>query len=51
MKYLAQLNQLLTDIDNIEDFLKILALDGNIDMDCAKEILRMIQEAKNRALV
>lgn len=41
---------LLTDIDNLEDFIKISGADGKIDKQCANEILRLIQEAKNRAL-
>lgn len=49
-KELPKLMQLLTDIDNMEDFLKISAVDGKIDKDCAREILRLIQEMKDRAL-
>ena len=47
---MRELLQLLNEIDNMEDFIKISALDGKIDMDAAREILRMISEMKTRAL-
>lgn len=50
MDYLPKLNQLLTDIDNIEDFIKLSGIDGKIDMQACREILRLIKEAKDRAL-
>lgn len=50
MQDTKKLLQLLTDIDNLEDFIKISAVDGKIDKQCANEILRLIKEAKTLAL-
>lgn len=50
MKDTKKLLQLLTDVDNLEDFIKVSAVDGKIDNQCANEILRLIKEAKDRAL-
>ncbi len=44
---MQQLLQLLSDIDNLEDFIKI---DGKIDIQTANEILRLISNAKTLAL-
>jgi hypothetical protein len=48
--YLPKLNQLLSDIDFLEDFIKICAIDQEINMLAAKEMLRLIKDAKDRAL-
>lgn len=50
MNDLKKLLQLLDDIDNLEDFIKISGVDGKIDVQCANEILRLIKEAKSMAL-
>lgn len=50
MNDFQKLNQLLTDIDSIEDFIKLSAIDFKIDKQTGNELLRMISEAKNRAL-
>lgn len=42
----AKLMQLLTDINNIEDFIKV----SGINLQITNEILRLINEAKTRAL-
>jgi len=47
---MRQLLQLLTDIDNLEDFIKISAIDNKINSQTASELLRIIKEAKTRAL-
>ena len=47
---MRQLLQLLSDVDGIEDFIKLGAFDGKIDKQAATEILRLISEAKTRAL-
>ena len=47
---MSKLLQLINDIDNLEDFIKISALDYKIDNQTAKEILRLIKEAKTQAL-
>lgn len=49
MKDTYKLLQLLTDVDNLEDFIKISAVDGKIDKQCANELLRLIKDAKNLA--
>ncbi len=46
----AKLNQLLTDVDNLEDFIKISTADYKIDQQTGNEILRILTEAKTRAL-
>ena len=50
MDYLPKLNQLLTDIDLVEDLIKIAAIDQNMSLLTAKELIRLIKEAKDRAL-
>jgi len=47
---MEKLNQLLTDIDNLEDFIKVSAVDSRINEQTANEILRLIKEMKDRAL-
>lgn len=47
---MKKLLQLLTDIDSLEDFLKLSAFDGKIDKQTANELLRLIKEMKSRAL-
>jgi len=47
---MEKLNQLLTDIDNLEDFIKLEAVDMKINEQTANEIIRLISEMKNRAL-
>lgn len=46
----AKLLRLLTDIDNIKTFVIIIATQSQINKREAKEILRLINEAENRAL-
>lgn len=48
---MQKLLQLLSDIDNVEDFIKLSGIDGKIEQQTCNEILRLIQEAKNRALI
>ena len=47
---MEKLNQLLNDIDNLEDFIKVEAVDSRITEQTAREILRLISEMKDRAL-
>lgn len=47
---MEKLMQLLTDIDNMEDFIKISIVDFKIDNQTGREILRLISEMKTRAL-
>jgi len=47
---MQKLMQLLTDIDNLEDFIKITAIDKKIEEQTAREILRLISEMKTSAL-
>ena len=47
---MQQLMQLLDDIDFMEDFIKVSAIDYKIDEQTANEILRLISEMKTRAL-
>lgn len=47
---MKQLLNLLNDVDNLEDFIKLSAIDGKIDKQTAKEILRLISEMKIQAL-
>jgi hypothetical protein len=42
--------QLLNDIDNIEDFVKLSAFDYKMNEEVASEILRLIKQAKDRAI-
>lgn len=50
MDYLPKLNQLLSDVDLIEDFVKISFIDNKISEQAAAELLRLIKDAKNKAL-
>jgi hypothetical protein len=45
-----KLLQLLTEIDTLEDFIKICYADMKLDQQTAKEILRLISEMRTRAL-
>jgi len=45
-----KLMQLYSDVEWLEDFIKVSAADNKIDIRTANEILRMIREAKERAL-
>lgn len=45
-----KLLQLISDIDNLEDFIKLSGIDGKIDKQVCNEILRQLKEAKTRAL-
>jgi len=47
---MQKLAQLLSDIDNLEDFIKLIGFDKKIDTQSANEILRLISEMKTRAL-
>jgi hypothetical protein len=47
---IRKLNQLLSDIDFLEDFIKVSAVDFKIDEQTANEILRLTSEMKTRAL-
>lgn len=47
---MEKLMQLLNDIDFMEDFIKVSAIDFKIDPQVANEILRLISEMKTRAL-
>jgi predicted transcriptional regulator len=48
-EYEQKLMQLISDIEFLEDFIKVVAVD-KIEIDIAKEILRLTKEAKERAL-
>lgn len=48
-EYEQKLMQLISDIEFLEDFIKVVAVD-KIEIDTAKEILRLTKEAKERAL-
>lgn len=47
---MQQLMQLLDDVDFLEDFIKVSAIDSKMDTQTANEILRLISEMKTRAL-
>lgn len=47
---MKELLQLLSDVDFLEDFIKVSAIDKKIDTQTANEILRLIKEMKTRAL-
>ncbi len=42
--------QLYNDVEFMEDFIKLSAIDYKIDKQTANEILRLISEMKDRAL-
>lgn len=48
--YHTRLLQMFSDIENLEDFVKISTVDGKIDTRTAQEILRITSEAKERAI-
>jgi hypothetical protein len=45
-----KLMQLIHDVEFMEDFIKVSAVDYKIDTQTANEILRLIREMKDRAL-
>ena len=45
-----KLMQLYNDIEFLEDFIKVSAVDNKIETRTANEILRLTREAKERAL-
>jgi hypothetical protein len=47
-EYEQKLMQLISDIEFLEDFIKVVAVD-KIEIDTATEILRLTKEAKERA--
>jgi hypothetical protein len=47
---IRKLLDLLTEIDTLEDFIKICYVDGKLDKQAGNEILRLIKEMKTRAL-
>lgn len=47
---MEKLLQLLSDIDFMEDFIKVSAIDNKINNQTANEIIRLIIEMKTRAL-
>ena len=47
---MRKLMQLLTEIDTLEDFIKICYADGKLDKQAGNEMLRLIKEMKTRAL-
>jgi len=47
---LPKLLDVLTIIDNMEDYIKILALDHKLNLQDARELLNYIQKAKDAGL-
>lgn len=47
---MQKLLQLISDIEKIEDFVKISVLDGKIDEETGREIIRMTRESIEHSL-
>lgn len=49
-QYIMKLSQLLSDVDTVRDMIKVFYIDSKINEREAQELLRLLDEATDRAL-